>query len=175
MKPHKKLFFDVLKRVARHCESEGFVDHPVYGSAWEPANQAYQATLIRSDVSNFIDQLNVSFYPSSSAFEFEVNRSVNSLGINSVDELPNDAGDWTDCWLFRPYDQYSLGNYSAWNIFHIDRGFRVSKREPIDVEAETLKVCSSFERNSVFLFDALKGNYNGRSVRVTHHKIERPN
>ncbi|MEH6741509.1 MAG: hypothetical protein V7695_23585 [Sulfitobacter sp.] len=55
MKPNKKLFFAVLERVASYCHSEGFVAHPAYVSAWEPHNQAYQATLIRSDVSDFID------------------------------------------------------------------------------------------------------------------------
>lgn len=173
MRPNKRLFFDVLKRVARHCESEGFVEHPAYVSAWEPSNQMYEATLIRSDVSEYIDQLNVSFDPSGPAFSFDVIRSVNSFWINSLSDLPSVAGDWTDCWLYQPYDQYVLGNYSAWNIFYIDRGFKLSKRKPLNVEMETLKVCISFERNSGFLFDALRGAYRGRSVHVEHYKIER--
>ncbi|WP_282047943.1 hypothetical protein [Sulfitobacter mediterraneus] len=173
MKPNKKLFFDVLKRVAKHCESEGFVDHPAYGSAWEPANQLYQATLIRSDVSDFIDQLNVSFCPSSLAFEFEVNRSLNSFGINSIYGIPTDAGEWTDCWLYQPFERYILCNYGPWNPLYMDRGFKVNKRKP--PKPETNKICTAFERNSTFLFEALKGNYKGRSVRVEHHEIERPN
>lgn len=172
MKPNKKLFFDVLKRVARHCEPEGFVDHPTYVSAWEPANQAYEATLIRSDVSDFIDQLNVSFYPSRPTFRFEVNRSVNSLGINSIDDLPTDAAEWTDCWLYQPFERYILCNYSPWNPLYMDRGFKVNKLKP--PKLETIKICTAFERNSTFLFEALKGNYRGRSVRVEHHEIERP-
>ena len=174
MKPNKNLFFDVLKRVASDCESEGFVEHPAYVSAWEPANQAYEATLIRSDVSDFIDQLNVSFYPSWHSFRFHINRSVNPFGIKTIDDVPTDAGEWTDCWLYHPFEEYLLNSGTAWNVFSIKNDFKVSKRKPMNVEAETLKVCAAFERNSVFLFNALRGNYRGRLVDVQHYKIERP-
>ncbi|MFC4669680.1 hypothetical protein ACFO5X_14040 [Seohaeicola nanhaiensis] len=174
MKPNKTLFFDVLKHVASVCRSEGFVEHPSYVSAWEPANQAYQATLIRLSASDHIDQFNVSFLPSGHSFRFDVNRSANSFGIKSLEDIPQEAGKWTDCWLYRPRDQYMLMNGRAWNVFSIKLDFKVSKRKPLDVETETLKVCRDFDRNSKFLFSALSGDYHGRLVAVRHYEIARP-
>lgn len=174
MKPNKKLFFDVLKSVSADCEAEGFVGHPAYISAWEPTNQAYEATLIRSDFSKFIDQLNVSFYPSWKSFRFHVTRSQNLFGINDIEDIPTDAGEWSDCWLYEPFDEYELMSGTAWNIFSIKNFFGVSKREPLNVEAEAYKVCTAFRRNSKFLFDALRGNYHGRFVSIEHYEIERP-
>ena len=102
LKPNKKLFFSVLKQVATLCRPEGFVEHPTYVSAWEPGNQAYQATLIRLGASDFIDQFNVSFYPSWRSFRFDVKRSANSFGVRTLEDIPRDAGQWTDCWLYQP-------------------------------------------------------------------------
>lgn len=174
MKPTKKLFFNVVERVEQHCLSKGFVGHPAYDAAWEPANQAYEASLIRSDVSDVIDQLNISFYPSLSAFRFNVQRSDKTFEIKSIDNIPNDAGAWTEHWLYHPFDEYSLLNGTAWNIFSHSLDFKVRKQEPLNVEAEALKVFTAFKRNSVFLFDALEGNYRGRLVEVRHYAIQRP-
>lgn len=174
MKPNKKLFVDVLNRVATRCQVEGFVEHPAYVSAWEPANQAYQATFIRLDASDFIDQFNVSFYPSWHSFRFDIKRSPNSFGINTLEDVPTNAGRWTDCWLYQPFDEYLLNSGRAWNIFSIRNDFRISKRKPLNVEVEARKICQEFERNSKFLFDALDGRYHGRLVDVQHYEIERP-
>lgn len=174
MKPNKKLFFDVLNQVAARCRAEGFVEHPAYVSAWESANQAYQATLIRLVAPVFIDQFSVSFYPSWRSFRFEVKRSANSFGIKTLEDVPQDAGQWTDCWLYEPFDEYLLKSGRAWNVFSIKNDFEVSKRRPLDVERETRRVCQEFERNSKFLFDALDGDYLGRLVDVRHQEIERP-
>lgn len=174
LKPNKKLFFSVLKQVATLCRPEGFVEHPTYVSAWEPGNQAYQATLIRLGASDFIDQFNVSFYPSWRSFRFDVKRSANSFGVRTLEDIPRDAGQWTDCWLYQPFDEYLLKSGRAWNVFSIKSNFEVSKRKPVDVELEAHKVCRNFKRNSKFLFDALAGDYHGRLVDVRHYEIERP-
>lgn len=174
MKPNKKLFFDVLKQVATRCHPEGFVEHPAYVSGWEPGNQAYEATLIRLASSDFVDQFNLSFYPSWSSFRFDVKRSANSFGIKAIEDIPDDAGEWTNCWLYQPFDEYLLMSGRAWNIFSIRNHFRVSKRKPLNVETQTLKICREFERNSKFLFGALAGDYCGRLVDIRHYEIERP-
>ncbi len=174
MKPNKKLFFDVLKQAATRCRAEGFVEHPAYVSAWEPGSQAYEATLIRLVASDFIDQFNVSFYPSWHSFRFDIIRSANSFGIKTLEDVPQVAEQWTDCWLYEPIDEYLLNSGRAWNVFSIKNDFKVSKRKPLDVELETRKVCQEFERNSKFLFDALDGDYLGRLVDVCHYEIERP-
>lgn len=174
MNNNKKLFFDVLKQVATRCRSEGFVEHPSYVSAWEPGNQAYEATLIRLSASDFIDQFNVSFFPSWHSFRFDVTRSANSLGIKALEDVPQDAGQWTDRWLYQPFDEYLLMSGRAWNVFSVRNHFKVSKRKPLDVELEAFKVCQEFDRNSKFLFSALAGDYSGRLVDVRHYEIERP-
>ncbi|UWP94360.1 hypothetical protein K3X48_08875 [Aliiroseovarius crassostreae] len=174
MKPNKKLFFDVLKQVEIRCHREGFVEHPAYVSAWEPGNQAYEATLIRFGGSDIIDQFNMSFYPSWNSFRFDVKRSFNLFCVKGIEDIPQDAGEWTDRWLYQPFDEYLLMSGRAWNIFSIRNDFRVSKRKPLNVVSETHKVCREFERNSTFLFDALAGDYRGRLVDITHYEIERP-
>jgi len=76
--------------------------------------------------------------------------------------------------LYHPFDEYLLNSGSAWNVFSIKSDFKMSKRKSMKVEAETLKMCTVFERNSVFLFNALRGSYRGRLVDIKHYKIERP-
>lgn len=174
MKSNKKLFFDVLKQVTTCCNSEGFVEHPAYVTAWDSGNQAYQATLIRLVASTFMDQFNVSFYPSWRSFRFYINRSTNSFGIKTVEDVPNDAHEWTDCWHYQPFDEYLLVSRGLWNIFSTKNHFGVRKGNPIDVEAEAFRIGQAFALNSVFLFDALEGRYSGRRVDVSHYEIERP-
>ena len=174
MKPNKKLFFDVLERVAALSVPEGFVPLPAYVSGWEPENQAYQATLIRSDISEYIDQLNVAFHPAWKAFRFTVNRSRNSYGFNDLSDLPDEAGEWTGLWLYQPYDEYALLSGSSWNIFSTHLDFRVGKGKSFSAEIAAAKVCTEFERNSAFLHEALRGKYSGRLVQVSHYEIQRP-
>ncbi len=96
------------------------------------------------------------------------------FGIKTIEDVPHNAGEWTDCWLYQPFDEYLLMSGRAWNTFSIKNHFRVSKRKPLNVEKQSLKVFREFERNSSFLFDALAGRYRGRLVIVRHYEIERP-
>ncbi len=173
MKPNKKLFFDVVTETAKLCHLQGFVEHPSYASIWEAENQAYTATLIRLSGSNFIDQLTISFYPSWFSFRFDVKRSTNSFSIKTLDDVPNDAAQWTECWLYEPFDEYLLKSGRAWNVFSIKNDFSVKKRMKLDVKIAARTICKEFTRNSTFLFDALDGNYQGRMVAVRRHTIER--
>ena len=174
MKPNKKLFFSVVEQVSAACRPEGFVEHPTYVSGWEPANQAYEASLIRLLNAEFIDQLEICFYPSLRSFSFDVTRIANSFGFTSVDDIPQDAGLWTESWLYQPFDRYSLLSGQKWNPFSQLLQFRIGKRQPIDVDAEAAKISQRFERNSKYLYGALSGTYKGQMVHVAHYEIERP-
>lgn len=173
VRPNKKLFLEVVRRVGLFCEPYGFVAHPCYPSAWEPANQAYQASLFHSDVSEFIVQLEIGFYPSQASFGISATKSKSDFGFSSVADVPAVAGDWTELWLYQPFDEFSLSGSSPWNPFSKNH-FKVSKRKPLNVDKEASKVCAAFERNAHFLFQAIKGEYGGRMVTRTHYEIQRP-
>lgn len=174
MRPNKKLFFEVVRRVALYCEPHGFVAHPSYAPGWEAANQAYQAELMQTDMSEFIVQLQVTFYPSWSEYRIGANRSKNTFGYRSVKDIPTDAGTWTDTWLYQPFDEFSLSAALPWWNPFARSPFQVSRRKPLNIEKEADKLSAAFERNAHFLFDAIKGEYDGRMVDVRHYEIQRP-
>lgn len=174
MSSNKTLFLEVLGSVSTFFESEGFVSHPVYASGWEPANQAYEASLIRLGPPGYIDQLNVNFSPSSRAFRIFVNRSKNSLGIDDLDDIVFDAHTWTESWLYSPFDEYLLMSGSAWNTFSIRNNFRLDRRRAANLHTEAQRLAGAIIRNSRYLIDALRGNYRGRLVAISHYDIKRP-
>jgi len=166
MKANKHLFLNVSGAVTDLCKPEGFVEHPLYPTGWEAANQAYQKSLIRTDLSQHVDQFEVSFFPNIREFRFAITRFDNVFGLKDLADLPADAGDWTDMWLRQPFTEYQLFPGTRWHLLVGHRPFRLRRRDLQDADKAVEKIVQAFAKNARDLFDALCGHYRGRRVQV---------
>lgn len=172
MKPNKKLFHDVSEAVAALCAPEGFVEHPLYPTGWEATNQAYQHSLIPSDLSTHIDQLEMSFMPVDRAFRFVVTRSDNVFGFKDLADLPTDPRHWTDMWLHQPFTEYQLVGGPRWALLAMGRPFQLRPRDLQDTDSAAAKIIAAFRGNARYLFDALRGHPQGRRVAVSAYDVK---
>ncbi len=174
VKPSKQIFLTVFDAVSTLGKAHGFGPHPLYPTGWEPANQAYQGSLICPYVADQVDQFEVALYPAGRTFRFDIIRSANSFGLTGLADLPADAGDWTDMWLHRPYTQYHLKAGKIWHPFAVGRPFRLKPQDLIDVDKAVGKIMKAFAANAQYLFDALHGDYRGRLVNVIRYDVTPP-
>ncbi|GKX34830.1 MAG: hypothetical protein MnENMB40S_24480 [Rhizobiaceae bacterium MnEN-MB40S] len=130
--------------------------------------------MIRDDVSRYVDELDILYYPKFKAFYFKVTRTKNVFGISSVASLTDDSGKWNDMIMRQPRQTFHLMAGNSWNPFTLRTGFLYKKRELQDVDATAERITLAFQKNSRCLFDALEGRYNGRLVTVTDMKPIRP-
>ncbi|MDX8346726.1 hypothetical protein SLH49_01895 [Cognatiyoonia sp. IB215446] len=173
MKANKHLFLSVSDAVADLWKPEGFVEHPVYPTGWEAANQAYQKSLICTDLAPHIDQLEMSFFPKDRAFRFAITRSENVFGINDLVDLPAVVGDWTDMWLHQPFTEYQLCGGTRWDLLLGRQPFRLRRHDLQDVDKAGEKIVRAFAKDASYLFGALRGDYQGRRVLVRAYDMRR--
>lgn len=173
-KHHKAVFEALSTRVAPTFQEHGFVRHPAYEDGWDPHNQEYTVDLVKSDFDRHINQLKFSYRPGDRTVRVEIIQSENAFAIQSLEDFPGDAGDWTDLWLYRPFTRFTLRSGNAWNPLSIKNVFKVKLKEGRDLEAELDRLAQAINKKVPYLLAAITGSDCGRHVDIVHQHITRP-
>lgn len=176
MSLNKKLVHKVHANIQEFCKPLGFVPHPSYAGGWDRYTQVYHLDLVHEDVSGQINEFSANMCPRERSFNFVVKQLQNKTGLRSISDITSDPHEWHDIRNAHPFTEFTLFPKStSWVPFSSARTNNFKKSELADITNLSQRICSHFEHDSMYLFDAMRGTYTGRRVSVRKYDFSNLN
>lgn len=165
---NKAVFNAVCDQLGAVFKVEGYVPHPSYRPGWERTNQEYSSDWLNHLVGSRFDMIAVKLLPKDSCFRVVRTLFSNTSGISTLEEVPAEAGAFTDMMFKECFREYTLLDSCEWWKFSA-QGFCVRYRQDETPQQAAQRVVARVLKNLPSLLEADKPSENCRCFLVVEY------